>query len=141
MDNELIDLLRTVSSGFRVRMQTQIAASGSGLTTFQARLVNLIGRSEGISQLELGLIMDRDKAQIARAIKELEARGLVTRSAHGSNWRTKRVALTTEGQRMHGRLNGVRKQLAAEVLGGLSEVEKHALRSGLKKMDAALREP
>lgn len=140
MDDEIIDLLRTVSSGFRARMQAQITASGLGLTAFQARLVNLIGRIEGVSQLELGSLLDRDKSQIARAVKELEACGLVIRRAHTADWRTKCVTLTTEGKRKLARLDGMRKQLAAGVLGGLSEEEKHALRSGLRKMNAALRE-
>lgn len=138
MNDELIDLLRTVSNGFRTRMQDRITASGSGLTVFQMRLVNAIGRSEGISQLVLGTFMERDKAQIARAIKELEARGVVTRSTDVTDWRTKSVALTQQGRDLHARLNEIRRKLAAEALGGLSEAEIHALRAGLMKIDAAL---
>ena len=138
MNNELIDLLRTVSNGFRIRMQDRIAASGSGLTAFQMRLVNAVGRSEGISQMELGSLMDRDKAQIARAVKGLEARGLLTRSASESDWRTKSVALTQEGRDLHARLNEMRSELAAKALGGLSATEKHTLHSCLQKIDAAL---
>lgn len=138
MNSELIDLLRTVSSGFRTRMQDRIAAGDTGLTVFQTRLVNAIGRNEGVSQLELGSLMERDKAQIARAVKELEARGLVTRGTRPSDWRTKSVALTEEGRGVHTRLNGVRQQLADEALGDLSDAEKQALRTSLTKIDAAL---
>jgi len=138
MNNELIDLLRGVSNGFRACMQDRIAAGGSGLTSFQAQLVNAIGRNEGISQLELGSFMERDKAQIARAVKELEARGLLIRGAHESDWRTKSVALTQEGRDAHARLMKVRGELVAEAFGDLTEVEKHALRGGLMKIDAAL---
>lgn len=138
MNDELIDLLRTVSNGFRIRMQDRITASGSGLTTFQMRLVNAIGRSEGISQLELGSLMERDKAQIARTVKELEARRLLTRNTSPSDWRTKSVALTPEGRSVHARLNEARRELAAEALGGLSATEKQALHSCLQKIDAAL---
>lgn len=138
MNGELIDLLRKVSSGFRACLQARIAAGGSGLTSFQARLVNAVGRKEGVSQLELGAFMERDKAQIARAVKELEARGLLTRSPHVSDWRTKSVALTQEGRDVYARLTRVRRELAAEAFGDLTEVEKHALRAGLVKIDAAL---
>jgi DNA-binding MarR family transcriptional regulator len=139
MNSELIDLLRMVSSGFRARMQARIAAGQPDLTTFQARLVNAVGRNEGISQLELGTLLDRDKAQIARTVKELEARGLVKRGAHASGWRTKSVTLTPEGRSVHASLNEARRELATEALADLSDAEKHALRSGLMKMDAALR--
>lgn len=141
MNNELIDLLRTVASGFKARMQGQVAANGSGLTTFQARLVNLIGRNEGISQLLLGSFTERDKAQIARGVKELEARGLVTRTAHPSDWRTRCLTLTAEGERIRALLNGLRQELASEVLSGFSDEEKHAFRASLEKMDVALRSP
>lgn len=138
MDNELIELLRAVSNGFHARMQAQVAAHGSGLTTFQARLINLIGRKEGISQVSLALYTERDKAQIARAIKELEGRGFVTRSAHAADWRTQRLALTTEGNKIHAELNVLREELAAIALRGVTEEEKLALQVGLFKMKAAL---
>lgn len=140
MDNELIDLVRTVASAFQGRMQEQVTANGAGLTSFQGRLINLIGRHEGISQLTLASLLDRDKAQVARAIKELEASGLVIRRPHPSDWRAKCLALTEEGEKMHARLQLVRGQLAATVLGIFSDDEKHALRSSLEKMAAALRE-
>lgn len=139
MNNELIDLLRTVATGFQARMQEQVATDGSNLTTFQARLINLIGRNEGISQLLLGSLTERDKAQVARAVKELEARRLVTRTAHPSDWRTKCLVLTAEGRRIHACLSGLRQRLANEVLSGLSDEEKHAFRASLEKIDMALR--
>ena len=139
MDHELIDLLRTVSTGFQARMQEQVAAEGSGLTAFQARLINLIGRHDGVSQLTLGSFTDRDKAQIARAVKELEARGLVARTAHETDWRSKCLSLTGTGRQMHARLNAARRALATEMLGGFSGEEKAALRASFEKMAAALR--
>lgn len=138
LDNELIDLLRAVSSGFQARMQEQVAANRWGLTAFQARLINLIGRNEGISQLTLASFTERDKAQIARAIKALEARGLVTRSAHASDWRSQCLALTAQGGSIHAELIGLRRKLAATALRSVTEEEKRALQAGLLKMKGAL---
>jgi len=139
MDNELIDLLRTVAGGFQNRMQVQVATHGAGLTAFQARLINLIGRSEGVSQLTLASWTDRDKAQIARAVKELEGRGLVTRSAHASDWRAKCLALTAAGKRIHAELNDLRADLAAFALANLTKEEKEGVHISLHKMKAALK--
>lgn len=138
MQTELIDLLRTVTAGFQACMQQRVAAEGAGLGTFQARLLNLIGRNEGISQLGLGSFTDRDKAQIARAVKELETRGLVSRTPHPSDWRTKCLALTAGGKQLHMQLHDVRQQLAIEMFASLSEDEKQALHSILGKMAATL---
>ncbi len=66
MDAEIIDLIRAVAVGFQGQMQETVQAT-SDLTVFQARLVSLIGRNEGVSQLELAASFDRDKAQVARA--------------------------------------------------------------------------
>ena len=139
MDNELIDLLRSVSSGFQARMQEQVAANGGGLTAFQARLVNLIGRHDGISQLTLGSFTDRDKAQIARAVKELEARNLVARQPHPSDWRVKCLSLTEAGAQLRTRLTTLRGELATEMLGDLSDAEKSTLRTGLERIATTLR--
>ncbi len=137
MHTELIDLLRTVAGVFQKRMQEQIADNDFGLTVFQARLINIIGRNHGISQLNLGLAIDRDKAQIARAVKELEAFGFVARSTRAPDWRTKCLTLTPEGRRIHAHLKDIRSQLAADMLRGFSDEEKQALQLSLEKMVAA----
>ncbi|VCU71605.1 Multidrug resistance operon repressor [Pigmentiphaga humi] len=141
MDNEIIDLLRAVASSFQMRMKEQIVTSDSGLSAFQARLINLIGRNDGISQLTLGSLTERDKGQIARAINELEAGGFVTRSLNASDKRSKCLTLTSAGRKMHIRLNALRGQLAAEALRGLGDDDKHALQATLQKVATRLRPP
>ncbi|MFA5489918.1 MAG: MarR family transcriptional regulator [Candidimonas sp.] len=138
MDDELINLLRTVANGFHMRMQAAVAACGEDLPEFQARLINLIGRNEGISQQSLAALTERDKAQIARAIKELEAHGHVSRSAHTSDWRTQCLALTAQGRETHTRLNDIRRKLGAAALSILTMEEKQALKACLFKVKAAL---
>lgn len=138
VDDGLIDLLRAVSISFQERLQQLAASNGTGLTAFQARLINLVGRNDGISQLTLATRTDRDKAQIARAVKELEAGGLVIRSPHASDWRSKSLALTDQGQAVYASLRAGRRNLASEALSDLSVDEKLALRSSLQKMVAAL---
>lgn len=141
MDNEIIDLLRTVAGSFHMRMKEQIVAGDSGLSAFQTRLINLIGRNDGISQLTLGTFTERDKAQIARALKELEAGGFVARSPKTSDKRTKCLTLTPAGKAVHLRLSALRERLASTALSSLAEDEKRALHAGLMKMAAMLRPP
>lgn len=140
MDIELIDLLRTVAGGFQTRMQHLAVQAAPGLTVFQARLINLIGRAEGISQMDIGVRTQRDKAQVARTVKELEEFGLVARSAHPSDGRAKCLALTEAGRLVHARLTERRGQLAADTLATFSDDEKRLLRSGLEKLALALRD-
>lgn len=141
MDSEIIDLLRTVASSFQTRIKEKVAAGDSGLSAFQARLVNLIGRNDGVSQLTLTSLTERDKAQVARAIKELETAGFVTRSPQASDRRSKCLTLTPQGREMHLRLNGIRRRLAADAFGVLDDDEKQALRCALQKVATRLRSP
>lgn len=139
MDLHLIDLLRTVASGFQTRMQHHAAQGAEGLTGFQARLINVIGRNEGISQNDIGARIGRDKAQVARTIKELVALGLVTRKAHPTDGRASCLSLSHEGQQLHVRLTKLREELATDALAGFSPPEKAALLAGLEKLASALR--
>jgi len=138
MDNELIDLMRTVATRFHARMREHVAASDAGLTGFQARLLNLIGRNEGVSPLELSVFIERDKAQVTRAVNELEALGIVTRTPSPIDKRAKCLMLTPSGHKMHAHLKGLREQLAAETLSDFNDDEKQALRLSLQRMAAAL---
>jgi len=140
MDTELIDLLRSVAGGFHGRMQQFAACEAPGLTEFQARLVNLIGRCEGISQMDIGTRIGRDKAQIARTVRELETLGLVCRSAHPSDWRAKCLALTDQGKSVHGRLAERRRQISAQASEVLSDEERQCLQAALRKLAAALQD-
>lgn len=140
MEHELTDLLRIVANGFQARMQQQIAAEGIELTVFQARLINLVGRNAGVSQLALAASTDRDKAQVARTIGQLAARGLIERTPHPTDWRVKCLSLTAAGRDMHQQLQQLRQQLAAGVLGRLSAAERQGVRHGLAKMAAALQD-
>ena len=138
MDDELLDLLRGVANGFHKHMQARIAASGTGLPEFQARLINLIGRHDGISQQALAALAERDKAQIARAIKELEMHGHVARRAHASDWRSQCLVLTDKGKATHAELNAIRKNLGAAAVSKLTPAEKQTLKTCLGKIQAAL---
>ena len=138
MNNEIIELLRTIANSFQMRMKEQIASNDSGLSAFQARLINIIGRNDGIAQLTLGLLTERDKAQIARAINELETAGFVTRSLNEADKRSKCLTLTAAGAELHLQLNAIRGQLAIEALSNLSNDEKHALHASLQKVATKL---
>ncbi len=138
MDNEIIDLLSTVASSFQTRMKDQISSNNAGPAIFQARLINLIGRHDGISQLTLGSMTERDKGQIARAINELEAAGFVTRILNPADKRSKCLTLTPVGRKMHRQLKDMRAHLAAEALSTLTEKEKQAFQATLQKIATTL---
>lgn len=138
MPDDLPDLLRDISHGFRRQLQELAPLGDLGLAPFQARLLNIVGRHPGLSQNSLADATGRDKAQIARATKELETRGLLARTPHETDWRTQRLTLTPEGESASARIDAVRAELAARMLGQLSASEQAELFRLLSKLKRAL---
>jgi len=134
----LITLLREVSTNFQLRLAEMSAIEKLDLAPFQARLLSVIGRSPGISQLALTVSTERDKAQVARAIKELERRGFIARSAHESEWRTQCLSVTKEGKRAAARVDVQRAQLVAKALRDCSAEEQDALCRTLEKINRTI---
>ena len=138
MNENPITLLREVSANFQLRLSEMAAITELELAPFQARLLSVIGRSPGISQLALAASTERDKAQIARAIKELERRGFVARSAHKTDWRTQCLNVTDDGRRAAAILDAQRADLVANALRACSAEEQDALRSILAKINRSI---
>jgi len=138
VSDKLISLLREVSTNFQLRLSEMTAIEALKLAPFQARLLSVIGRSPGISQIELAASTERDKAQVARAIKELERRGYIARSVHESDWRSQCLNLTDEGKQACALLDVQRSELVASTLRECSTEELDALFRTLGKLNQSL---
>jgi DNA-binding MarR family transcriptional regulator len=138
MDDDLLDLFGAVANGFQARLQSLAALDELGLAPFQARTLSLISRNVGCSQQVLAQWTGRDKAQVARTVKELEARRLITRHAHQSDWRMQSLSVTIEGEKAAQSLNRQRAQAGAEMLENVNSEEREVLRQVLSKMCAQL---
>lgn len=132
---ELINLLRDIASAFESRLRNMEALQELKLAPFQARLLALIARHPKCSQQNLASWVDRDKAQIARTIKELEARGLLERTQHASDWRSYSLSLTPDGESVWAILMRERARLSAEMGTPLTPDERQVVIDTLRKMD------
>jgi len=134
MEGEIIDLLSQVTSAARGRLQHLPVLAELGLPSYQARLLLLSARFPGWSQQRLARATERDKAQVARALKELEARGLLTRTADAKDARTNGVAVTDAGRVVAERLARERHTLGLALLGTLSQDERATLADLLRRL-------
>jgi DNA-binding MarR family transcriptional regulator len=134
MNEILADLLRKVSTAFQVHLNRMSAMEELGLTPYQAQLLSVIGRYPTISQLSLATSTERDKAQVARAIKELEKRGFVVRSSHETDWRTQCLSLTDAGTRAAIPIETQRAELITQAFRDCSAAEQENLRQALEKI-------
>lgn len=139
MNEILTTLLREVSTGLHLRLSEMDVIKDLELAPFQARLLSIIGRTPGVSQLALAVSTERDKAQVARAIKELERRGFIVRSVHETDWRIQCLNVTKEGKRASMVINQQRAELIAKALHECSAAEQDALCCTLEKINQAIR--
>lgn len=82
--------------------------------------------------------MECDKAQLARAVKTLESRQLLTRTPSASNWRAWDLRPTPEGMTIFADLHARRAAIAERCFAFVDEEEREALATILQKMAGGL---
>lgn len=96
--------------------------------------LSLIGLNPGISQNELAATLVFKKSAVTKLIKDLELRGLVSRSKTAADLRFNALTLTEAGQQKHALvLERVRRQHDA-MLEGFSKEERDTLFGALNKL-------
>lgn len=133
-DADILNLMGQINRACQAALQQSATMKSLDLTVFPARLLSVISRSPGRSQQELAELLERDKAQVARTLRELEAKGLVTRSAHQTDWRSLCPALTEKGAGIARQINQERIDLAARMMSGIDEEKKPLLANLLRRM-------
>lgn len=137
-DAEILNLMSQINRACQAALQQSETMKSLDLAVFPARILSVISRSPGRSQQELAQLLERDKAQVARTLRELETKGLVTRSVHQADWRSLCPALTEEGSFIADQLNQERVSLAGRMMSGISEEEKPLVAGFLQRMLSVL---
>jgi len=107
--------------------------------TYVIYLIALYKHPEGLTSANLSEMCNRDKAEVSRAIKTLEAKGLVERENTTVNGYRAKITLTTQGRESTKALRE-RVKLAVEKGGeGLSEEERDSFYSALETISANLK--
>ncbi|QVM85293.1 MarR family winged helix-turn-helix transcriptional regulator [Novosphingobium decolorationis] len=138
MTEKLANRMRNIAEAFQDHLAHMPALRELALTPFQARLLRVIGQRPGVSQLELARRTQRDKAQIARAIKELDTRGLVERRAHPDDWRSQCLFLTQSASTAREKVEDQRREVAAIAFSSLDPAEQEQLMALLGRIETTL---
>lgn len=100
--------------------------------TYVIYLIALYKHHEGLTSANLSEMCNRDKAEVSRAIKALESKGLVVRENTTVNGYRAKITLTEQGREAT-KILRERVKLAVEKGGeGLKEEEKESFYSALK---------
>lgn len=136
--HDLFEQLAVVSYGIQRVLRETAQAMDLEVSPFQARLISFFRRFPDATPHSLAEVLSFDKAQIARAIKQLEAQGLVQRSRHPDDGRSIRIHLTASGIALSDRLASERNRIAERLLGGIDRQELESLGRSLAQMRTAL---
>ncbi|MCL7749386.1 MarR family winged helix-turn-helix transcriptional regulator [Halalkalibacter alkaliphilus] len=102
-----------------------------GLTIAQFDLLAQVGALQPISQQELADKLLVSKGNITQMLAKMEKLELILRK---QEWRTKRISLTTKGQRLYEEVIPLQESFQAAQFEKLDRTEKKQLLSILKKL-------
>jgi DNA-binding MarR family transcriptional regulator len=100
----------------------------------QQKVLNILASQDGLTQAELGEILDIKPSSVAELIKKLEKAALIERKADENDGRIKRVYLTKEGRLKAVKDSGTQNDQSAEFFAGLTEEEQKQFGEYLEKI-------
>jgi DNA-binding MarR family transcriptional regulator len=108
-----------------------------GLSIPQWRLICVLAEDGGRTQREIVARTVMDKVTVSRAARELVARRLATRSSNKADGRSHVLALTLEGERLHGEIAPLALAYEAALIAGLAPGEVAQLKRLLIRLQTA----
>jgi len=128
--------------GVLARRRYQIAEryfAALGLNHTEARLLSLLQQEGGsASQDALSGMLNVDRSNAGRGLKRLEQAGLVERREGDADKRTNLVHMTATGRKTAAELSKLRKAMARDVFGDLSQDGARKIVEILKQVPAEL---
>ncbi len=115
----------------------EIYAVRFSLTRWEWRVLAALGGSTGIAARDIGRITTLDKMQVSRAMRALEARGVVTRSEAPGDKRQRMVRLTPEGRALYREIVPLARDREAAILAVLAPAERQALDDMIARISQA----
>jgi DNA-binding MarR family transcriptional regulator len=98
LPQQTLDALLGLFAAMRVHMRDSLSGNPQGLAPMHQRMLKFCMQHPGASQQALVQASGRDKGQVARLIKDLEAQGLLLREADPADGRSQRLKLTPAGR-------------------------------------------
>lgn len=123
----------------RFEEQSLKAISKTSVTVTEAHILEIIGsKNQTVSNIAAEMNIAVPTATIA--VKKLERKGFITKTACSSDARSFIICLTEEGKRINRAHNLFHKKMVRNVSRGLTDAEKDVLLSAIKKLKVFFKE-
>ncbi len=122
-----------------VRAYADKQAARYGITRAQWAVLAKVERTEGMKQTELAEQMEMQPITLTRLIDKLCDNGWIERRGDDNDRRVNRLYLRKAGRQLLGKLSGLRSELTATALDGVSPTDAHRLLTQLEMVKENVR--
>ena len=134
------DFLFTLGEVFRlIRVYADKEAARYGITRAQWGVLAKVERSEGMKQTELAELLEVQPITLTRLIDKLCDAGWIERRSDETDRRVNRLYLKKAARPLLGKLAGLRSELTATALEGISPADAHRLLTQLDQIKENVR--
>ena len=133
-DDDILELVHALMHDYRSLQYRFLRDGPHDITHMDGKVLGFFGRHPGATQSDLALHSGRDKAQLARLIKGLRERGLLSGEADAADRRNVRLRLTAEGHAVQRVLRQQGRKLEARAVAGLSDDQRRELVALLRQV-------
>ncbi|WP_229262307.1 MarR family winged helix-turn-helix transcriptional regulator [Duganella guangzhouensis] len=136
--DQVFDAIHSVMHLYRARQLRGLRDNAHELTHMEYKAMGFFHRHPGATQGDLVNHSGRDKAQLARLLKNLRDQGLLDASPDPADRRITRLALSTQGQQVFHSLNALGQQTSHAAVAGMSSEQLQQLQTLLQLIRANL---
>ena len=134
------DFLFTLGVLFRlIRVYADKEAARYGITRAQWAVLSKVERQEGMKQTELAELLEMQPITLTRLIDKLCDNGWIERRSDENDRRVNRLYLKKAARPLLGKLAGLRSELTATALEGISPTDAHRLLTQLESIKENVR--
>jgi DNA-binding MarR family transcriptional regulator len=117
----LREYIHSLSQFYRLNIRAAVNASELGLNGMHVRCLHIIATTEACTANCIVKKMGRDKAQVARLVKDMLDKEWLDKRACSQDKRSQILTLSVSGEQLHKKIAMLEKEIEDVILGGLTE--------------------
>ncbi|MGY3441180.1 MULTISPECIES: MarR family winged helix-turn-helix transcriptional regulator [unclassified Bradyrhizobium] len=135
------EFMFTLGELFRlIRVYADKEAARYGITRAQWAVLSKVERQEGLKQTELAELLEMQPITLTRLIDKLCDNGWIERRSDETDRRVNRLYLKKAARPLLGKLAGLRSEITATALEGISPADAHRLLTQLESIKENVRD-
>jgi len=99
-NDSVTDIVFNILHSYKMAMRSTLKGHEAGLNGMNVKCLTFISKSQNCTANDIVIFFNRDKAQIARLIKEMMTNGWLTKTANPEDKRSQLLRLTEQGKEL-----------------------------------------